>query len=205
MATLELSIVINRPVDEVFAFVSNPENYPKWVASSSEVKITSAEPIGVGTTYRSVITVMGRRIESEAGQGRYETEAGARLQRGGTLAGKRAQLAARTSQAGISIGGNLGKDVAGLARGVDQQAQAGTPLDLARGVDREHHVVEVGAGWEGSLGAQEAGRSDLRHRRLGSLVDTCLIGDGGIGHGGIGRGERGDRRLGECGRTRQQV
>jgi uncharacterized protein YndB with AHSA1/START domain len=72
MATLELSIVINRPVDEVFAFVSNPENYPKWVASSSELKITSAEPIGVGTTYRSVITVMGRRIESEIERTEYE-------------------------------------------------------------------------------------------------------------------------------------
>ena len=42
MATLEISIVINRPVEDVFAFVSNPENYPKWFSGSREVQITSA-------------------------------------------------------------------------------------------------------------------------------------------------------------------
>ena len=66
MATLELSTIINRPVEEVFAFLSNPENGPKWSAGSSEVKITSAGAIGVGTTYRSVRTFLGRRIETEA-------------------------------------------------------------------------------------------------------------------------------------------
>jgi carbon monoxide dehydrogenase subunit G len=66
MATLELSIVINRPLEEVFAFVSNPENSPKWISGISELTITSAGPIGVGTTYRSVLTFLGRRIETEA-------------------------------------------------------------------------------------------------------------------------------------------
>ncbi len=73
MATLEISTVINRPVEEVFAFVSNPENYPKWVSGSSEVTITSAGHIGVGTTFRSVVTFLGRRIESEVEFTEYES------------------------------------------------------------------------------------------------------------------------------------
>jgi uncharacterized protein YndB with AHSA1/START domain len=72
MATLETSIVINRPVEEVFAFVSNPENYPKWFSGSREVKITSAGPIGVGTTFRTVVTFLGRRIEGEIEFTEYE-------------------------------------------------------------------------------------------------------------------------------------
>jgi uncharacterized membrane protein len=72
MATLEISIVINRPVEEVFAFVSNSENYPKWSSWSREVKITSAGPIGVGTTYRAVVTFLGRRIEGEIECTEYE-------------------------------------------------------------------------------------------------------------------------------------
>ena len=72
MATLELSIVINRPVEEVFAFVGNPENIPKWSSLSREVKITSAGPIGVGTTYRSVVAFLGRRIEGETEITEYE-------------------------------------------------------------------------------------------------------------------------------------
>jgi len=72
MATLEISTVINRPLEEVFAFLSNPENGPKWSSGSSDVTITSARPIGVGTTYRSVRTFLGRRIESELEVTAYE-------------------------------------------------------------------------------------------------------------------------------------
>src|SRR5215813_14235333 len=72
MATLEISTMINRPVEEVFAFVSNPENYPKWVSGSSDVTITSTGPIGVGTTFRSAFTFLGRRIEGEVEFTEYE-------------------------------------------------------------------------------------------------------------------------------------
>jgi uncharacterized protein YndB with AHSA1/START domain len=72
MATLVVSTVINRPVEEVFAFMSSPENYPKWVSGSSDVTITSAGPIGVGTTYRTVLTFLGRRMEGEVEVTEYE-------------------------------------------------------------------------------------------------------------------------------------
>jgi uncharacterized protein YndB with AHSA1/START domain len=64
--------MINQPLEEVFAFVSNPENIPKWSSMGSEVKITSAGPIGVGTTYRNVVTLLGRRIEREVEITAYE-------------------------------------------------------------------------------------------------------------------------------------
>ena len=72
MATLDMSIVIKRPLEEVFAFLSNPENNPKWVSMSNEVHLTSAGPIGVGTTFRSVVTVLGRRLEGEVEFTEYE-------------------------------------------------------------------------------------------------------------------------------------
>jgi carbon monoxide dehydrogenase subunit G len=72
MAKLEISTVINRPVEEVFAFLSNPENDPKW-RSGIEVKKTSEGPIGVGATYRTVVTALGRRIEGEIEFTEYES------------------------------------------------------------------------------------------------------------------------------------
>jgi uncharacterized membrane protein len=72
MATLEISTVINRPLEEVFAFLSNPENGPKWSSGSSDVTITSAGPLGVGSAYRSARTFLGRRIESEIEVTEYE-------------------------------------------------------------------------------------------------------------------------------------
>jgi carbon monoxide dehydrogenase subunit G len=72
MAKLEISTVINRPVEEVFAFLSDYENNPKWISGSIEVKKTSEGPIGVGATYRTVLMFLGRRIESETELTEYE-------------------------------------------------------------------------------------------------------------------------------------
>lgn len=65
MARAEVSTTINRPVEDVFAVVSNPESSPKWSSASLESTKTSAGPIGVGTTTRAVSKLLGRRIESE--------------------------------------------------------------------------------------------------------------------------------------------
>ncbi len=66
MAKAEVSTTIKRPVEDVFAVLSNPENSPKWSSSSLEAEQTSPGPIGVGTTARSVGKFLGRRIESES-------------------------------------------------------------------------------------------------------------------------------------------
>ena len=72
MVKLEISTVINRPVEEVFAFLSIPENDPKWISSSNDVKKTSEGPIGVGATFRTVVRFLGRRIEGESEITEYE-------------------------------------------------------------------------------------------------------------------------------------
>jgi carbon monoxide dehydrogenase subunit G len=72
MAQLAISTVINRSVEEVFAFASNYENNSKWISGVIEVKKTSEGPIGVGTTWRTVLTFLGRRIEGETEFTEYE-------------------------------------------------------------------------------------------------------------------------------------
>jgi uncharacterized protein YndB with AHSA1/START domain len=63
MARIEINLVINRPVEEVFDFVSNSENLPRWRSTSLEVKKTSAGPIGVGSTFRGHFTFLGRQFD----------------------------------------------------------------------------------------------------------------------------------------------
>ena len=72
MTKIENSVVIKRPIEEVFAFMANPENTPLWAGVVREVKLTSEGPIGVGTTYNTVIDLMGRRIESKNEVTEYE-------------------------------------------------------------------------------------------------------------------------------------
>lgn len=45
-------VSIRRPLAAVFAFVANTETVPQWRSDIAEVRRTSAEPIGVGTTYQ---------------------------------------------------------------------------------------------------------------------------------------------------------
>ena len=61
---IETSVVINRPIDEVFAYVSNYENSLAWMTEVVEVKRTSEGPVGVGATYRDTVQFLGRRIEN---------------------------------------------------------------------------------------------------------------------------------------------
>jgi uncharacterized membrane protein len=72
MLKIETSTIINRPVEDVFAVVSNLENDPKLSSMSLEVKKTSEGPIGVGTIWRVVQKFLGRRIESEVEVTEYE-------------------------------------------------------------------------------------------------------------------------------------
>ena len=54
MVVFENSISINRPIAEVFAFLSNFENVPKWNYYVVKVKKTSDGPEDIETTYHQV-------------------------------------------------------------------------------------------------------------------------------------------------------
>ncbi len=64
MINIEVRISVSRPPDEVFAFISNFENNPKWQSGMLEAQFTSKGPLGVGSTYVQVAKFLGRRIES---------------------------------------------------------------------------------------------------------------------------------------------
>jgi uncharacterized membrane protein len=50
----ENTIAIERPIDEVFTFLSDFENIPKWNYYVLEVRQLSESPIGIGTTYHQL-------------------------------------------------------------------------------------------------------------------------------------------------------
>jgi len=64
MAEYEQSVWIDRPVEEVFEFATNPEKEPLWNTGMVESEIVSEGPMGVGTRVRSVNRALGRNTES---------------------------------------------------------------------------------------------------------------------------------------------
>jgi uncharacterized protein YndB with AHSA1/START domain len=66
MITTRVTVDIDRPMDQVFAFVADPANFPRWAgALVKESRQTSPGPVGVGTTFTQVNMLMGRRFVSE--------------------------------------------------------------------------------------------------------------------------------------------
>jgi carbon monoxide dehydrogenase subunit G len=72
MIKVEVSVLINRPLAEVFAILSNLENNMRWRTGMIAAEKTSTGPIGVGTTYRMINSFFGRRIEGKAVVTEYE-------------------------------------------------------------------------------------------------------------------------------------
>jgi carbon monoxide dehydrogenase subunit G len=64
MPRVEEEIVIDRPPEDVFAFVTAPENDREWVSTTVERQREKEGPIGVGSRIRGVDKFLGRRIES---------------------------------------------------------------------------------------------------------------------------------------------
>lgn len=56
-------MTIQRPAEEVFAFLADFENIPKWNYAIEETHKASAGPVGVGTRYRQTRSIPGRSVE----------------------------------------------------------------------------------------------------------------------------------------------
>jgi uncharacterized protein YndB with AHSA1/START domain len=63
----ETSVTIERPVEEVFDYVSDPTTYPRWNSAVQSVQETSAGADGIGATYS-----MERELPSGAAHNELE-------------------------------------------------------------------------------------------------------------------------------------
>jgi uncharacterized membrane protein len=64
MAQIQNSIIINRPIGQVFAFVADYRNNVKWQTGVIAAEFTSPGPVGVGATYHYDAEFMGRKLET---------------------------------------------------------------------------------------------------------------------------------------------
>lgn len=62
MARVAGEITINRPVDEVFDFVADERNEPRYNARMLRAEQISEGPIGVGTRFQTELKALGRTM-----------------------------------------------------------------------------------------------------------------------------------------------
>ena len=58
MAGVKQYVLINRPAEDVFRFVADFENYPRWNHSILECNRTKEDPTNIGTIFQSKMVYM---------------------------------------------------------------------------------------------------------------------------------------------------
>jgi carbon monoxide dehydrogenase subunit G len=74
MVSFELTVEIDRPVHEVWEYLIEPENVPKWQSSAVSSHKVSEGPIGVGTMLQDERRFLGRRATSKVEVSEFEPE-----------------------------------------------------------------------------------------------------------------------------------
>jgi carbon monoxide dehydrogenase subunit G len=64
MAVYEHSVEIARPPDEVFSFVTDTANYPRWQPSLVEIRPVTRGPLRLGSEAVEVRRFLGREVET---------------------------------------------------------------------------------------------------------------------------------------------
>jgi uncharacterized protein YndB with AHSA1/START domain len=59
MTTVDLTVTIDRPVEDVFRVLTNPAITPRWSTNAIEEHVTTAGPVGVGSRRRATIKRFG--------------------------------------------------------------------------------------------------------------------------------------------------
>jgi uncharacterized membrane protein len=74
---VEESIEINRPLEEVFGYMANPENLPEWtglVVEVGNVQKSSSDQLQEGDAFTLVAKFLGRRFETPYERTSYEPD-----------------------------------------------------------------------------------------------------------------------------------
>jgi uncharacterized protein YndB with AHSA1/START domain len=100
MTRFQQSVVINRPPEQVFAFVSDLENDPQWTPGAV-MRRTSEGPLGVGTTFQQHDRFMGRRMDLWSCPGSVDTVVRPRMLLLGGAARRRRVDGSRESSGGV--------------------------------------------------------------------------------------------------------
>jgi len=72
MARVEESVEIKCPVDKVFAYTTEAKSWPEWQSIIPEAEQTSQDPVGVSTTFRGTVHMMGLSMNWTANVTEYE-------------------------------------------------------------------------------------------------------------------------------------
>lgn len=64
MISVTVRIDVDRPPQEVFAYLEDAENNPKWIPNMRSCRWTTPAPVGIGSKYEQTSEFLGRQIHT---------------------------------------------------------------------------------------------------------------------------------------------
>lgn len=74
MVREEHSVMIDRPVGEVFAYLTDVTNVPEWQEGVHEIRLEAEAPVSQGTRFTEIRKFLGRRLESKLEVSEHEPD-----------------------------------------------------------------------------------------------------------------------------------
>ena len=130
MIHIEESITINRPIEEVFAYVSDFRTTSQWQTGVVDVRLTPEGPVGVGTRATFVRVFLGRRLEMAVEMVEYQPPTKQAFK---TISGPMPGTVPRCFEA-TTEGTTVSQVIEGQAGGVFAMAEPLVARSLSRGV-----------------------------------------------------------------------
>jgi uncharacterized protein YndB with AHSA1/START domain len=137
--SFETSVRVERPVEEVFAFVSDPLLFPQWNSAVQTVHVTSGEPGGLGSTYSMQREIPTGRVENELEvfEREHPTEFGIRTTSGPTPFSYRYRFASDGADTIVHLDASV--ELPGVAAVLGPLAARG----VRRGVDANFAALKL--------------------------------------------------------------
>jgi uncharacterized membrane protein len=98
MVKEEGSVIIRRPIEEVFAYVGDLRHSPEWQAGLLEVRKVTEGPLGVGTRFTVVRKLLGRKLELSSEFVAYEPNTMVTFRFSGSVPGEGSYLFESTQE-----------------------------------------------------------------------------------------------------------
>jgi uncharacterized membrane protein len=135
MIKVTADVDIERPLPEVFAFLEDVENNPKWLQGMKSCRWTSKPPVGVGSTYDQEARFLGKDIVSSFEVTEHVPNQQITIQ---TTRSSFPLLVVRTTTAVASGRTHVHETVAGAPKGFYRLAQPVLRLMVQRSVRRDY-------------------------------------------------------------------
>jgi uncharacterized protein YndB with AHSA1/START domain len=116
MVTVEKSIVIDRSAEDVFSYVGDQTNAPRWQRGLTEVRRTTDGPIGVGTKHTAVRKLLGRTLELSNEYTRYEPGRLVEFRFWGSIPGQASYVVESTGAGRVRLTSRIEAQASGLFR-----------------------------------------------------------------------------------------